>query len=71
MAKDAGAVLEKEISPEQYEKYLSRATEEAGRAGCQSYLEALPISKRDKARLYEQSIKLKKHGRAPKNNPFA
>lgn len=70
MTKNTDVVLEKDISPEQYEKYLSRATEEAGRAGCQPYIDALPINKEDKAELYEQAIKLRKHGRAPKTNPF-
>lgn len=64
-------VKQEALSAEQYSKYLDTAIEEAKRFSSEAYVGALPISQRDKARLYEDSMRIKKHGRPVKNNPFA
>lgn len=60
------------LTDEQYDKYLDKAQAEAQKGTCVPYLEALDISKSDKAKLFDAAANAKRRtlGRQLKENPF-
>ena len=59
------------LSPEKYIDCLNKCIEMQKKLSCIPYVEALPIAKQEKAKLYEQVVKVVRNGIGPKENPFS